>query len=140
MVKYKRVVLFTQFLFHLCFRENRKSLHHDKKSNILTVPLQFRKALLPIVTMFFFLRNRVFLYSELGTRQHCRDNVTMFVGYCIFTTFVVASPFRHRALKMFRIFSCPSSSYIYIVALPLSRYRCREAKNLSRAQLCGYHK
>ena len=41
---------------------------------------------------------------------------------------------------MFQIFSCPSSSYIYNVALPLSRYRCREAKNLSRAQLCGYHK
>ena len=50
-------------------------------------------------------------YPELGTLQHCRDNVTMFSGHtiagsCIVSMFVVASPFIHRNLKNFRIFSC----------------------------------
>ena len=38
--------------------------------------------------------------SELGTRQICRDNVTMFSGHkvdgiCHFTIFVVATPSKH---------------------------------------------
>ena len=50
--------------------------------------------------------------AELGTRQHCRDNVTMLsgrkvVGFSIFTIFVVATLARHRDLNIFRIFSCP---------------------------------
>ena len=45
----------------------------------------------------------------MGTRQQCRDNVTMFsgqtiVGYCIITIFDVTTPFRHRDLISFRIF------------------------------------
>ena len=41
----------------------------------------------------------------MGTRQFCRDNVTMFsdskVGcYCNINTFVVATPSKHRDLKI----------------------------------------
>ena len=44
----------------------------------------------------------------MGTRQHCRDNVTMFSGqekvvYCIRVIFVAATPFRRRGLNIFRI-------------------------------------
>ena len=58
-------------------------------------------------------RCRIFAISRLsllmGTRQHWRDNVTMFsghkvVGYCILTIFVVATPSRHRDLNIFRMF------------------------------------
>ena len=71
-------------------------------------------------------------FPELGTPQHCRDNVTMFsdhtvVGYSNITLFVVATTFRHRALKIFRILSCIWSS------ITLSRCRCRKAYKLSRA-------
>ena len=50
-------------------------------------------------------------FSELGTRQHCRDSATMFSGQitvdcCIMSIFIVATPFRHRGLYIFRIFSC----------------------------------
>ena len=60
-------------------------------------------------------------WPELGPRQHCRDNVTMFsglkvVGFCTFTIFVVATPSRHQDLNIFRIFSCPWGS------VTLSRY------------------
>ena len=49
--------------------------------------------------------------AELGTRQLCRDTVTMFsglkvVGYCIITIFLVVSPFIHGDLTSFRVFSC----------------------------------
>ena len=50
------------------------------------------------------------LLSELGTlRQHCRDNVTMLSGqtivaFCMNAFSVVATLFRHRGLKLFRIF------------------------------------
>ena len=52
--------------------------------------------------------------KELGTWQHCRDNVTMFsglkvVGYFIINIFVVATPFRHRDPKIFRIFLVPEA-------------------------------
>ena len=40
---------------------------------------------------------------ELGMRQHCRDNVTMYPGLQMFV-FVVATPFRHRDLHIFRFF------------------------------------
>ena len=78
------------------------------------------------------------LVSELGTRQHCRDNVTMFSGlkaveFCIFTIFAVATPSSHRALIFFLyFFSCPWGS---MYSITLSRCRCRKAKQLSRAQL-----
>ena len=46
-----------------------------------------------------------------GTRQYCRDNVTMFSGHkvvchCI-TIFIVATPSRHHDLNIFLIFSGP---------------------------------
>ena len=49
--------------------------------------------------------------AELGTRQHRRDNVTMFSGhtigaYSIMAKFVVTNQFRHRGLNIFRIFAC----------------------------------
>ena len=50
---------------------------------------------------------------ELGTPQHGRVNVTMYVsglkvfGFSIFTIFVVATPSRQRDLNIVRIFSCP---------------------------------
>ena len=64
------------------------------------------------------------LPSELGTRQYCRDNVTMFSGhmvvsFCTINIFGVAIPFRHRDLNIFRIFL--SLRLFYIVALSLSR-------------------
>ena len=64
-------------------------------------------------------------FSELGTQQHCRDNVTMFsghtvIGYCIITIFIVATPFRHRDLNIFRKFPLSLKLY-YAVALSLSR-------------------
>ena len=74
---------------------------------------------------------------ELGMQQHCRDNVTMFqakkiigglLSY-IMSLFSVATPFRHRG---FNNFSGPWCSIL------LSRCRCREAKKLSRAQLCSF--
>ena len=52
---------------------------------------------------------------ELGTRQYCRDNETMFSGhtvicYCNITIFGVANPSRHRDLNIFRTFSGPRGS------------------------------
>ena len=49
---------------------------------------------------------------EQGTRQFCRDNVTMFSGHkvvCYFniTTFSLATPSRNRDLTIFRFFSGP---------------------------------
>ena len=72
---------------------------------------------------------------ELGMRQYCRDNETMFSGhkvvcYCNFTTFGVATPSRHRDLNIFQFFSGSCGS------ITLSRCCCREAIKLSRAQLC----
>ena len=73
--------------------------------------------------------------AELGTRQYCRNNETVFSGhkvvcYCNITLFGVAPPSRHRDLNIFRIFSGPCCS------ITLSRCRCREAIQFSRAQLC----
>ena len=64
------------------------------------------------------------IFPELGQRQHCRDNVTMFSGqtmvdYCIMV--VVATPFRHRGLH---IFACHWRSIV------LSRCRCRVVARL----------
>ena len=52
---------------------------------------------------------------ELGTRQHCRENGTMFSGQKtvdddIMSIFVVATLFRHRGFKNCPIFSRLSSS------------------------------
>ena len=70
--------------------------------------------------------------AELGTRQHSRDNVKMFLGqtivdYCIMSIFVAAaSSFRHQVPTIFWIFTCQWSS---------TELRCGEAKQLSCAQL-----
>ena len=54
------------------------------------------------------------VFSELGTRQYCRDNVTMFLGHkvvilisvlVILYLFVVATPSRLRDLNIFLFFS-----------------------------------
>ena len=64
------------------------------------------------------------LISELGSRQHCRDDVTMFAGhkidgYCItsMSIFEVATSFRHRTLN---------NSYFFWVNSAISH--CRVAK------------
>ena len=50
---------------------------------------------------------------ELGRRQLCRENVTVFsglkvVGYCIIPLFVVATPIRKQSyLNFLRIYSRP---------------------------------
>ena len=55
--------------------------------------------------------------SELGTRKHCRGNVTMFsgpksVGYCIIPVLVATTPFRHRDLNIFHFVSGHWSSVL----------------------------
>ena len=72
--------------------------------------------------------------AELGTQQFCRNNVTMLSGHtvvcnCNFTIFIVATPSRHWGLTIYRFFSVP-----WLV--PEAILRCREAKKVSRAQLC----
>ena len=72
--------------------------------------------------------------AELGTPQFCRDNVTMLSSHkvvcnCNFTIFIVATPSRHWGLTIYRFFSVP-----WLV--PEAILRCREAKKVSRAQLC----
>ena len=62
--------------------------------------------------------------GELGMRQYCPDNVTMFSGhivrYCNITIFAVATQSRHRDLNSFWNFYW-SLRLFYIVALSLSR-------------------
>ena len=89
-----------------------------------------------LVVRFFF--SNFLFFPELGTRQHCRDNVTMssdlkVVGFSSFTIFVVATPSTvdTETLIFFEFFLVPYRFY-YVVAL--LRCRCREAKQLSRAQ------
>ena len=63
----------------------------------------------------------IFYIAELGTRQHCRDNVTMFsshksVGYCFITIFVVAKLYLDtETLIFFEFFLVPA------ILLSLSR-------------------
>ena len=81
---------------------------------------------------------------ELGSRQFCRYNVSMLSGpkvvcNCHFTIFIVAIPSRHRGLTIFRFFAGPwlfPEAILRCRVVALSRCRCREAKKLSRAQLC----
>ena len=52
------------------------------------------------------------LFSELGTRQFCRDNVTTLSGHkvvcnCHYTIFIAATPSRHWGITIFRFFSSP---------------------------------
>ena len=76
---------------------------------------------------------KTFLNTELGPRQYCRDNVTMFsahkmVVYCILSIVVVVTPVRHQDNNIFLIFSCPWSAItLFVVAFK----RCRESKTLS---------
>ena len=72
--------------------------------------------------------------AELGTRQHCRDNVTMFSGntivaYSIMAKFVVTNQFRHRGLNIFRIFACHWSSNM------LSHFRVVVASKLKKLRV-----
>ena len=64
------------------------------------------------------------MFLELGTRQHCRNNVTMFSGqkmvdYCRMSKVDVDSPFRHQGLNVFRFFLF--LVLYYVVALSLSQ-------------------
>ena len=72
--------------------------------------------------------------AELGTRQHFRDIGTTFSGqkwlFMVLCLHSLWQVFKHRGLKIFNTFSCLRSS------ITLSRCCCREAKKLSRAQLC----
>ena len=66
-------------------------------------------------------------FTRAGHATPCCDNVTMFscppmVDYYLLHIFGVVTPFGHRGLKMFRIFSCPSCS------ITLWRCRCHERK------------
>ena len=76
---------------------------------------------------------------ELGTRQFCLDNATLFSGhkaviFCNITVFAwLLHLCRHLDRNIFRILSCPRGS------ITLSRCRCRKAKKLSHAQpYCQY--
>ena len=67
---------------------------------------------------------------ELGTRQYCRDNETMFSGhtvicYCNITIFGVANPSRHRDLNIFRTFSGPRGSITLSRCRGVAVSRCR---------------
>ena len=68
--------------------------------------------------------------SELGTRQDCRDNMTMFSGhkvvfYCKVAIFVVAIPSTHRDLNTFNIFLLPEALLRCRVNLSRSYKNCR---------------
>ena len=69
-------------------------------------------------------------FPELGTRQFCRNNVTMLSGHKVvsnwhFTIFIVATPSRQWGLTIFEFFLVPDWSLrlYYVVALPLSLSR-----------------
>ena len=69
-------------------------------------------------------------FSELGTRQHCRDRVTVFsrqknVDYWIMSIFDMATPFLYFFLLR---------KLYYFVALSLSE----KLKKFTRAQLCSF--
>ena len=75
-------------------------------------------------------------FAELGTRQHCRDNVTMFsdqkvVGSYIITIFIVATPSRHWDFiiffEVFLVYEALLRCCIVVVA---------KIKYCPRAQLC----
>ena len=71
----------------------------------------------------------IFYIAELGTRQHCRDNVTMFsshksVGYCFITIFVVAKLYLDTETLIFIEF--------FLVPEALLRCRCRESLKYCR--------
>ena len=65
------------------------------------------------------------LSCQLGTRQHCRDNVTMFSGQKMID-------YLDNEALIFLVFSCHWSS------ITLLHCRCRKAKKLSRVQLCPF--
>ena len=73
------------------------------------------------------------LVSELGTRQHCRDNVTMFsglkvVGFTIATIFVVSTQStvcRHRDHNIFQIFPVPEALLCCRVVIVAKLKHCR---------------
>ena len=56
------------------------------------------------------------------------------VGFCIFTVFVVATPFRHRNLNIFRIFSWPEAlldCHVVVVA-KLKKCRVRSFEEITK--------
>ena len=76
----------------------------------------------------------------MGTRQHCRDNLTMLsghqsVGYCImFLFFVATTPFRHRVQNKADVFY---SLKLYMYIVTVLHYRCSGAKHLSHYRCSG---
>ena len=88
------------------------ALYITKTSNSLEKPINEFTTLTETYPTFLKAWSSVLLLAELGTRQFCHDNVTMFSGHkvvcnCQFTIFVVATPSRHWGLTIFRIFSGP---------------------------------
>ena len=78
-----------------------------------------------------FIKN-IYLYTllaELGTRQYCRDNMTMFGGEKkMFIIGLCLHAFRHRGLNIFPIFFLSLKPYY------LSHSRCCEAKKLKNCR------
>ena len=75
-------------------------------------------------------------FTRAGHATPCCDNVTMFscppmVDYCLLHIFGVVTPFGHRGLKMFRIFSCPWCSTVLRCCVVVVTN-----EKLSRVQLC----
>ena len=70
---------------------------------------------------------------ELGTRQHCRTMLSgqKPVDYGVMSIFAVAIPFRTEAFPILAFFLS-----LKLQNVTVSCCRCREAKELSRAQLC----
>ena len=75
--------------------------------------------------------------GQATTLPRQRDYVVQATKLLVFhyynTIFVVATPFRHRDLCIFKIFLVPKAllRHCWVVALLLSRCRCRKAKKVS---------
>ena len=68
--------------------------------------------------------------TELATRQHCRDNVTIFRGhktidYCILFIFVVGTSLRHRDCKFVFFFLSLKLYYYTVHCTVYTLSRCR---------------
>ena len=72
-----------------------------------------------------------YFLPQLGTRQDCRDNVTMFasqkkVNYCIMSIFV-ATPFSTEAFFKFFHVTEVLQYYVIVLSLPRSLTKCSVA-------------
>ena len=79
------------------------------------------------------------VFAELGTRQHCRDNVTMFSGQIIvyYCVYIRCGWLLHLDTEAIQFLYFVLSLKLYYAVTLLSSCNCREAKQLLRAQLCS---